>query len=302
MVWLNPPRSLGHSGGQLVTPVEQMVPPFWVWNRAFNQLYMSSYHLSLELIPHYLEALKQYQIRYIYAYTSSVYTLAQAILRLNRRDIQMAVIVTNAEPLFEHQRDVIGEAFQCSVRETYGQTEIVAAASECQHGNLHQWPEAGYWEIDPASSSNHTGELLATGLLNADMPLVRYRVGDRISLQATSSPCRCGRKLPLLNSIEGRNDDILIAPDGRKIGRLDPILKTALEVQEVQIVQEQCDFVRIKCVPAPGYTKKTGEAIATALKQRMGNIKVEIEIVDYIPRTPNGKFRAVICKVPTQEY
>src|SRR5690606_15018725 len=33
-------------GGQLITPVSQDHPPFWVWNRGMKQLYMSSYHLS----------------------------------------------------------------------------------------------------------------------------------------------------------------------------------------------------------------------------------------------------------------
>ena len=33
-------------GGQLVAPVQQKAPPFWVWNRGLNQLYMSSYHLG----------------------------------------------------------------------------------------------------------------------------------------------------------------------------------------------------------------------------------------------------------------
>ena len=43
-------------GGQLVTPFRQSQPPFWVWNATSHQLYMSSYHLSPDYIPAYLEA------------------------------------------------------------------------------------------------------------------------------------------------------------------------------------------------------------------------------------------------------
>ena len=59
-------------GGQLVVPVEQARPPFWVWNAALRQLYLSSYHLARELIPYYLDALARYRIVYLYGYASSM--------------------------------------------------------------------------------------------------------------------------------------------------------------------------------------------------------------------------------------
>jgi phenylacetate-CoA ligase len=42
-------------GGQLITLRNQRRPPFWVWNAALNQLYMSSYHLAPDLIPYYFD-------------------------------------------------------------------------------------------------------------------------------------------------------------------------------------------------------------------------------------------------------
>jgi phenylacetate-CoA ligase len=65
-------------GGQLVTPVSQRQPPFWVWNRGLNQLYMSSYHLAPDLMNSYLDALIRYRVTYLHGYTSSLYALAQA--------------------------------------------------------------------------------------------------------------------------------------------------------------------------------------------------------------------------------
>ena len=77
------------------------------------------------------------------------------------------------------------------------------------------------------------GDLVCTGLLNADMPLVRYRVGDRGALAPADEGCRCGRTLPTLATVEGRVDDVLLTPDGRRIGRLDPVFKADLPVREV---------------------------------------------------------------------
>jgi len=292
-------------GGQLVTPVQQRHPPFWVWNQAFKQLYMSSYHLAPDLIPAYLDALVHYRITYLLGYTSTLYALAQEALRLDRRDLNMRVVITNAEPLESYQREAIARAFQCPARETYGMSENVAAASECECGQLHLWPEAGVVEIygdGGTVPAGTTGDLICTGLLNADMPLIRYRVGDRGSLAPnTVQPCACGRTLPRLASVEGRSDDVLYTADGRLIGRLDPVFKSQLPIREAQIVQETLQHVHVRCVPAPGFTAQTQAAIAEQLCARMGDITITFEMMDAVPRTANGKFRAVICKLPPED-
>ena len=71
-------------GGQLVTPVSQRHPPFWVWNKGLNQLYMSSYHLAPDLIGSYLDAMSRYRVTYLYGYTSSLYALAQAVVGVRK--------------------------------------------------------------------------------------------------------------------------------------------------------------------------------------------------------------------------
>jgi phenylacetate-CoA ligase len=289
-------------GGQLITPASRQRPPFWVWNAGLNQLYMSSYHLAPDYIPHYLNALIQHRVEYILGYTSSLYTLAQEVLRQQRRDIQMRVVITNAEPVFAHQRQAIAEAFQCPVRETYGMAEVVMAASECQAERLHLWPEVGITELvkdgDPGSTS---GEFVCTGLLNPDMPLIRYRVGDRGILPAPETMCECGRSLPLLTEVEGRIDDALYTRDGRRVGRLDPVFKANLSIREAQIIQEKLNQLRVRYVPTSEYTGEAGEALIKRLRARMGEIEVILEPFDEIPKGANGKFQAVICNLSTQE-
>jgi phenylacetate-CoA ligase len=138
-------------------------------------------------------------------------------------------------------------------------------------------------------------------MINADMPLIRYRVGDRGVLPLIARSCECGRTLAPMTSIEGRNDDVLLTMDGRRIGRLDPVFKDQLPVREAQIVQEALDSVRLRFVPAPEYTAADGKAMVNRIRQRMGNIKVILEEVNEIPRSANGKFRAVICNLPAQQ-
>ena len=47
-------------GGQMVTPASQQKPPFWVWNRGMNQLYLSTFHLTAANAAAYVEALRKY--------------------------------------------------------------------------------------------------------------------------------------------------------------------------------------------------------------------------------------------------
>lgn len=288
----------GIIGGQLVVPVSRRRPPFWVWNPALHQLYLSAYHLAPDLIGSYVDALRRYRVRYLYGYSSALHALALAAGEDGLRDLGLAVVITNAEPLLAHQRETIARAFGCPVRETYGMSEIVTAASECEAGALHLWPEAGHLEVLEGAAPvppGAVGDLVGTGLLNADMPLVRYRVGDRSAIAVDAAPCACGRTLPRLTGLEGRIDDVLYTRDGRAVGRMDPVFKSRSPVLEAQIIQEALDRVRLRLVPAAGYRDADGEDIAARIRDRLGDVEVIVERVAEIPRTAAGKFRAVVC-------
>ncbi len=291
-------------GGQLVVPVDRKRRPFWVWNAGLHQLYMSSYHLSPQNAPAYFEGMRRHGVTYAIGYASSLFALAQAALERGLRPPPLKVVISNAEPLYESQRLLIERAFGCPVRDTYGMAEIVAAASECGAGNLHLWPEAGIVEVllddsaEPAGEEQ-SGRLICTGLLNADMPLVRYEVGDRGRVAAAGGSCSCGRTLPVMGSIEGRADDVVMTPDGRRVGRLDPVFKAELRIREAQIVQESLTAIRVNVVPAAGFGPGDVREIVRGIQQRLGSsVAVAVETVDAIPRTAAGKVRAVVCRIP----
>ncbi|MEP6900901.1 MAG: hypothetical protein ABJA66_04075 [Actinomycetota bacterium] len=285
-------------GGQLIVPVKMRKPPFWVWNAGLNQLYLSSYHLAPDLINHYLDAIAKYRVSYILGYSSALYTLAQAVLRQKRKDVQLKVAIANAEPLFDYQRETISEAFNCPTRETYGMAEVVAAAGDCERGRLHQWLDVGIIETN-STAENQPQDFICTGLINADMPLIRYRVGDCGTL--SDEECACGRTLPLIEKIEGRSDDVLWTTDGRRVGRLDPVFKNDLPVKEAQIIQKSLKQIVVRLIPADGFSQKSAKNLSDRIRQRLGDVEVILETVTEIPRTERGKFRAVICELSAEE-
>lgn len=291
-------------GGQLVTPAARQRPPFWVWNKGLNQLYFSAYHLAPHLIPHYLRALVRYRIQYLLGYPSALCALARVALLQQWDEVKMRVVITNAEPLYPHQRELISKAFRCPVRDTYGMAEIAAAGSECEHGRLHPWPEAGEIELLDAvtdAEGVQRGELVCTSLLNEDMPLIRYRVGDRVAWKPGWETCACGRSLPGITAIEGRLDDELYTRDGRAVGRLDPVFKSDLPIREAQIVQESLDQIRVRVVPADNFSDAARTAIEDSIRLRMGPSRVVVDVVPSIGRSANGKLRAVVCNLSPEE-
>jgi phenylacetate-CoA ligase len=288
-------------GGQVVTPPNARRPPFWVWNAAMHELYLSANHVSRRNVAAFVSALAEYCPTHLVAYASSAAALANECLEAGLDYDGFKVVATGAEPLRPWQRDVIARAFRTPVRETYGMVEIVAGASECAHGALHVWPEMGAVEVleddaDVAAVPGASGRLVCTGLLNADMPLIRYVVGDRGGLATGEGRCACGRTLPVLRGIEGRSNDLLIAPDGRRVYWLNPVFY-GLPIHEAQIVQERLDEVRVRYVPVASFNEASGNLIIERLRSRMGEVEVRLEAVPEIPRGPNGKFQAVVCKL-----
>ncbi len=291
----------GILGGQLVAPPDARRPPYWVWNAPMHQLYLSSYHLSARTAADYGRAIDRARLTYILGYPSALHELARSLRAVGYQPRGLRVVITNAEPLFDHQRQLIGEVFGCPVRDTYGMAEMAAAASECGAGRLHLWPEVGIVEVldddDRPLPAGTTGRLVCTSLINPDMPLIRYDTGDMGSLAPEGTACGCGRTLPVLQSVEGRRDDLVVTADGRLVGRLDPVFKADLPLRRAQIRQEAVGRFRVLVEPDAGYDDAVAASIAARLRDRVGPAEVEVEVVDEIPRSASGKFRAVVSHV-----
>ena len=83
-------------GGQLVAPVERDRPPFWVWNFALRQLYLSAYHLAPDNVAAYLEAMRRHEVVYLLGYPSGLHALAQVALARGLDAPRLRVAIGNA--------------------------------------------------------------------------------------------------------------------------------------------------------------------------------------------------------------
>ncbi len=289
-------------GGHLVVKPRRQKPPFWIYNHHWQQLYMSSYHLSSRYLGFYVEKLKTYKADYIEGYPSSIYAIARYIIDNQLEPIAFKACFTTAETLFDYQRETIKEAFDCRVYNQYGCGEMAVFAAECECGSMHLSPEIGIVEIvddnDRPVTVGQSGQLVCTSLINRIQPFVRYRVGDIGAINANACPCGC--PLPVLDHIEGRIDATLMTRDGRQIGRLDPVFKGAQGIAEAQIVQNDYDIFIIKIVPGNNYSNDDGLNVASNLSNYLGGVDVSVELVKFIERTKSGKFVAIVCNMSNE--
>jgi phenylacetate-CoA ligase len=285
--------------GRVLVSQEQRFPPFWRGNPALRDIQFSSYHLSPRNMPHYLRRLEEWVPELIDTYPSSGVAVAAYLIQSGWSGrIRPKVVVTSSETLFNHQREAMEDAFACPVRDQYGSAEMVAFASECEHGTLHVSPEYGVLEVVPVTGTapGIGGEIVATGFINPDMPLIRYRIGDQAIL--SDRACPCGRHFPVLATITGRTDDIILTPEGTRVGRLGPVFKGAEGVLECQIVQESLHSVIVRAVVRPGHGLESLTPVLKQLHRRLPrSMTVSAELVSSIPRSRNGKLRAVVSMV-----
>ena len=290
--------------GHPVAHYDRQTPPYWIRDYANNFLILSSYHLSHANLPAYARALDSFQPMMITGYPSSAYLLAVAYQRHGKGSLRLRGVYTTSETLFESQRKTIGEAFQCRVFDWYGNSEMCGNIVECEYGERHLKYEHSALEIVDESVNpvppGGTGRLLCTGFGNSAFPLVRYDIGDVVTI-SESQTARCGRGGLLVDRIMGRVEDYVIAANGRMVGRLDHLFKDSQNVIEAQVAQTVPGEVVLRVVRTSDYGLKDELAIREEAALRLGSdTEIAFEYVDSIRRGKNGKFQFVISNVAGQ--
>jgi phenylacetate-CoA ligase len=261
--------------------------------------------LSRRNIPYYAEKLDEFQPGFIHGYPSSVYLAADYLLEHEIDTVRPKCVATASETLFEHQRQTIENAFGCRLLMWYGNAEMCANIVECPDGGIHIKHEHSYVEFldenyEPVKSGK-PGKMVCTAFGNYAMPLIRYEIGD-VTIPLYRE-CTCGRGGYLVEKVIGREEDYIITPDGRFVGRLDHIFKDTLNVEEAQLIQETPHKLMIKIVKRSGYSHKDEELILSQAHNRLGNsIEIELDYVDRIARTLSGKSRFVVSEVDLGKF
>jgi phenylacetate-CoA ligase len=266
-------------------------------------LFLSVYDLSEETLPDYMRRLKVYTPKVMESYVSPLRILGQYLLTHREIQLQLGAIVTSSETLYDHDREFIEKVFGCAVFNRYGSTEFGNVAQECtHHQGLHIYTEHAYVEClknNRPALPGEKGELVITNLSNYGMPFIRYRIGDYGEM--SDRLCDCGRGFPLLESVDGRVFDVVVAPNGGFIsGTYWTILfKTVDGIRQFQLIQESVSTLNVKLVTEPAFQMVSLSELEKRIQERCGSaMHIRFELVDDIPLTKAGKRKFIISKVP----
>lgn len=296
---VNNNMSRGMIGGRRVLPDADAKPPYYRYNYFERQIYFSAYHISSATVLNYADALNKYRTDYMVGYAMSNYFLARFIKEAGLDVPQMKAVITSSEKLTPEMREVMEEVYRCKTYDGWSGVEACGLVSECEHGGLHISPDVGLVEIlkengEPAKPGEY-GEVVCTGFLNYDQPLIRYRICDY--MRVSDKQCQCGRHMSLVEEITGRIEDTIIGKDGREMVRFHGIFIGIPAIVKGQIVQETLEDIVINVEAERQLTAEEREILTKRIYSQLGEVNVQIFEMKEIPCGNNGKFRAVISKV-----
>lgn len=292
--------SRGVIGGRRIIRDGVNSGPYYRYNFVEKQVYFSAYHISKKTAKEYIKGMVKHKIEYLTGYASANYILARFILEQGLNAPKLKAVLTSSEKLTDEMRDVFRKVYGCESFDSYNGVECCNLISECEYGKLHIVPDVGIVEIVRKDGSycmpGETGEIISTGLLNFDQPLIRYRIGDFVKLSLNQS-CNCGRNMPIVDEIVGRIEDTIIGYDGREMTRFHAIFIGIPSIIESQIIQNSYTDFDINLAVSTKLDSNEVDLIKKRMKSQLGIANVTIHFMDIIPRSANGKYKAVISNL-----
>ena len=254
---------------------------------------ISIFKLNNDTIKYYYDLILKYKPKYLYGYTSALKQFAELLesKNLNGKLLNIKIAIVTSEVLIENDREYIEKIIGCKVVNEYGAADGGLYAFECPHGGMHVFEESVYM------STNNNNEVITTEFFNDRMPLVNYKIGDRVFFN--NEKCTCGRTLKTIKSIEGRAGDVIIKPNGESLSQYffyylmknidDDGYKEGINKYKVIQKGKKFDFY---IVQGKNFNPEIETYILKSMKKDIGTeIIVDFIYVSELPREESGKLR-----------
>jgi phenylacetate-coenzyme A ligase PaaK-like adenylate-forming protein len=264
----------------------------------FNEYYLSNFHMNDKDMKAYIHKIKSLSDCFLHVYPSSIYQLARFAKKENINFENVKAILAESENIYPDQRAFVEEVFNCRYFSSYGHTEKLVAAGECEFSNnYHVWPTYGYLELidedgNEIVDKGKVGEIVGTGFINTVMPFIRYKTGD--FAEYVGHYCeQCKRNHLIIKDIRGhRVQEHLVAVDNSLISwtAVNMHDNTFDNVLQYQFYQDYPGIALIKVKVNELFSQQDQERIIFNINRKLnGRIKIMLKKVDNIPLTEQGK-------------
>jgi phenylacetate-CoA ligase len=269
--------------------------------------------LSVSLLDEDLiERIVEFRPTHLTAYASVLHELARRT-EAGELDLkpELVQVVNISERLMPQAREHYAKVFDALVLNDYAMGECLFLTNGCTNtGGMHLNVDWAIMEVvdednQPVPDGEKGAKVLITNLANHVQPIIRYEIGDIVTM--ATEPCGCGSSLPLVAGIDGRDSDMFFIETDGELQPLPPAvfevaLGEVLDAREYQLVQEERNTFRVRVEPLPG-RKMDHERASRIIKEQVkeygldGHIQVEVEVVDKLQPEGGDKFKRVVSKV-----
>lgn len=262
---------------------------------------LNAFNLSKKNMDNYVALINQKKPEVFRGYSSAILNFTRYVRDHGIKIHKPKSIIITADKIYQKEKREISSFFLCDVFEEYGCREIGVFAHECeQHSGLHVADEDFIIEvINPSDNSlaerNEFGEIVITCLLNYAMPMIRYKLGD--FGKVLNNNCTCGRKLTLIDYIEGRVADFIITKSKKRV--YGPAFQIAFDnvkgISQYLIEQKEIGKINIKIIINNHFNDSELNVFKNNFNRIFSDdIEYTIEMVDKIIFGVSGKRRTVI--------
>jgi len=271
-----------------------------------NILSISCYELNDRNVNEVIRAIKQFNPQFIHAYPSALRILTDCIkypCRLGK-DVRIKAAFLGSEGLSESNREWFAQFYDTQIVNWYGHSECVLHGGNSPGTEeFYFYPFYGYVELldehgNIITEPGKIGRIVGTSFDNYVMPFVRYDTGD---LGVLSSKKETPNGLPcvVMEHMEGRSQNIIFLNDKTMVtltafifGQHPPQFSG---IREMQLQQDEIGTLLIRVVPNLNWKSDDSETMRTILMRSVsGKIKIDVRIVEQIPKTHQGKHRLLI--------
>ncbi len=242
---------------------------------------------------------------YFLSHPTNIMRVANHCIENKIRVSNLKQINTLSEILRPEVRDLCRAAWDVEVTDNYTSREIGYMALQCpEHEHYHVQAEGVYLEIVDEEGKpckvGEIGRILVTHIHNFAMPFIRYEVGDFAEVGA---PCACGRGLPVLKKILGREQNMLTKANGEKVwtllseGAIRKLLKIA-PILEYQFVQKSRTGLEARFIVGRDLTKAENAAVRVWLAEKFGpEFDFDLVFPEQLQRSKSGKLQDFLSEV-----
>ena len=132
--------------------------------------------------------------------------------------------------------------------------------------------------------------MVVTSLHNFASPFIREDLGD---VARVGAPCSCGRGLPVLERILGRQRTFALRPNGERVfvATMHGLFEIPA-IRQWQLTQKTIEEIEVKLVVACALSEAEERQARQAIIDRLGyEYKLPLVYVDDIPREASGKYQ-----------